>query len=110
MKISALTGMLCVAASAASPLFARDTGWVPPAKPAASEASAKTGLAEKIGAMPAKTRKSMSSVVGFSPIYDVEKIPLRAKDLYRITYDRDGRRDDVFIDEFGAVQGEPGLK
>lgn len=52
----------------------------------------------------------MSSVVGWSAIRDVEKIPLRAKDVYRITYETEGRSQNVFIDEFGEVMGEPGLK
>jgi hypothetical protein len=88
---------------------ARDNGWTPGEKLAAP-ARPSNDVAGKIRKMPSQTRKSMSSVVGWSPIRDIEKIPLRAKDVYRITFEADGRAQDVFIDEFGEVMGEPGLK
>ncbi|HVV70396.1 MAG TPA: hypothetical protein VHI52_02685 [Verrucomicrobiae bacterium] len=109
MKILALSGIVCGILAAGPVIQARDNGWtaqeklMAPAKPS-------NDVAGKIREMPLRTRKSMSSVVGWSPISDVERIPLRAKDVYRITYEMDGRSQNVFIDEFGEVMGEPGLK
>ena len=109
MKIWALSGIVCGMLAAGPVLHARDNGWTPQEKLTAP-AKPSNDLAGKIREMPSRTRKSMSSVVGWSAIRDVEKIPLRAKDVYRITYETEGRSQNVFIDEFGEVMGEPGLK
>jgi hypothetical protein len=106
--ISAAAIMLVMSMPAQSGAWDRFASSRPPA-PAADKKGSRN-LAEKIKEMPARTRKSMSSVVGWSPIFDVEKIPLRAKDIYRINYESDGRPTDVFIDEFGEVVGDPGVK
>ncbi|HEV8544229.1 MAG TPA: hypothetical protein VGR78_17710 [Verrucomicrobiae bacterium] len=60
--------------------------------------------------MPSRTRKAMSSVVGWSPIFDIEKIPVNAKDIYKITFDHQGYATDVFIDDSGEVLGDPAVK
>jgi len=52
----------------------------------------------------------MSSVVGWSPIFDIEKIPVNAKDIYKITFDHQGYATDVFIDDSGEVLGDPAVK
>ena len=109
MKIWALSGIVCGMLAVGPVIHARDSGWIPQEKIIAPAKPSKD-LAGKIREMPARTRKSMSSVVGWSPIRDVEKIPLRAKDVYRITFETDGRSQNVFIDEIGVVMGEPGLK
>jgi len=66
-------------------------------------------LKTKIAKMPAKARLAMSSVVGWSPIYDVEEIPLRDKSVYRITFDHQGHPAQVHIDQNGDVLDDPAV-
>jgi hypothetical protein len=76
-----------------------------PNRPARAPAISK--LKDAIAEMPSPARRAMSSVVGWSPIYDIEKIPVRTKDIYKIVFDHQGHAAEVLIDEFGTVLNDP---
>jgi hypothetical protein len=85
----------------------KDRPFAPEPKPTAPSTSK---LKNAIAEMPSRTRKAMSAVVGWSPIYDIEKVPLSGKNIYQITFDHQGYAAVVFIDEAGEVLGDPAVK
>jgi hypothetical protein len=87
-------------------------GWDGPhvSEPKPPPARFPSKLKDAIAEMPLRARQAMSAVVGWSPIYDIEKVPLNGKRIYRITFDHQGHAAVVFIDDAGAVLGDPAVK
>jgi hypothetical protein len=101
------TGILIFVMTSAAAIWDRPDDSDP--RPHQPSARPSKDLKGKVAEMPSRARKAMSSVVGWSPIYDIEKIPVREKDIYKITFDHQGHAAEVLIDQFGEVLNDPAV-